>query len=249
MRAKSRPKVFLWKTLQKKEGGPPLSNSINLAKNDYQCRHIFPDGHRCGSPRMRNEDRCYYHHETRGPIPDLYPKRELRGTFAPLPPTSFSDIQENLDQVLVRLASNDLDLRRAGLLLYCLQIASTNLHHAQKAKQQDQPTTTPIAEVQKQDAEVQEQTEVQEPTTNNLQPTTSFQEPLQPQPTPSTLANLSAAADTSRNSPPPTTDNLQLTTSFTPPDIAPAPSPSGSAGAKPQTASSATAGESNRTST
>ncbi|RSL15183.1 hypothetical protein EDE15_0661 [Edaphobacter aggregans] len=31
----------------------------------YQCRHIFTDGHSCGSPCLRHEDFCYYHHTTR----------------------------------------------------------------------------------------------------------------------------------------------------------------------------------------
>ncbi len=36
----------------------------------YQCRHIFTDGHRCGSPCLRHEDFCYYHHTTRRPVQD-----------------------------------------------------------------------------------------------------------------------------------------------------------------------------------
>ena len=33
----------------------------------YYCRHIFTDGHRCGSPALRNQHFCYYHHATRRP--------------------------------------------------------------------------------------------------------------------------------------------------------------------------------------
>ena len=32
----------------------------------YRCRHIFIDGRRCGSPSLRREPFCYYHHTTRG---------------------------------------------------------------------------------------------------------------------------------------------------------------------------------------
>ena len=35
----------------------------------YQCRHIFTDGHRCGSPCLRGEELCYY------PIPPACPSR------------------------------------------------------------------------------------------------------------------------------------------------------------------------------
>lgn len=36
--------------------------------NLYQCHHIFPDDTRCGSPRMRDEQFCYYHHDSRRAI-------------------------------------------------------------------------------------------------------------------------------------------------------------------------------------
>ena len=39
----------------------------------HQCRHIFTDGHRCGSVSLRNEAFCYYHHNFRQPVP----KQEL----------------------------------------------------------------------------------------------------------------------------------------------------------------------------
>jgi hypothetical protein len=83
------------------------------ATKQNQCRHIFTDGHRCGSPCLRGEDLCYYHHTTRKPIADPQQRRGRRSTFdLPLPE---------------RIASNDIDCRRAGLLLYGLQIASLNL--------------------------------------------------------------------------------------------------------------------------
>ena len=38
--------------------------------NLYQCHHIFPDDTRCGSPRMRDEQFCYFHHDSRaGSLP------------------------------------------------------------------------------------------------------------------------------------------------------------------------------------
>jgi hypothetical protein len=95
----------------------------------FQCRHIFPDGHRCGSPCLRSEELCYYHHTTRRPIADAPARKARRGAFslnlADL--VDRSGIQLAIAEVLQRIASNDIDPRRAGLLLYGIQTASLNL--------------------------------------------------------------------------------------------------------------------------
>ena len=102
--------------------------------NDYQCHHIFPDDHRCGSPRMRSEQFCYYHHDSRRPVVRPHERLARRTTFSLFTPTDFDAIQESLGELLVRIAAKDIDPRRAGLLLYCLQISSTNLRTKQQAQ-------------------------------------------------------------------------------------------------------------------
>ena len=47
-----------------------------------QCRHIFTDGHRCGSPCLRREPFCFYHHTARPPKP----RTPLHRPRRPLPP-------------------------------------------------------------------------------------------------------------------------------------------------------------------
>jgi hypothetical protein len=93
----------------------------------YQCRHIFTDGHRCASPCLRQEEFCYYHHTTRKPIANPKQRRSRRSTFHLPLPEDRSAIQASIGEVLQRIAANDIDPRRAGLLLYGLQIASLNL--------------------------------------------------------------------------------------------------------------------------
>jgi hypothetical protein len=95
----------------------------------FQCRHIFTDGHRCGSPSLRNELFCYYHHTTRRPIrhSEIEAREGHRATFNLPIPEDRSAIQLAIGEVLQRIAANDIDPRRAGLLLYGLQIASLNL--------------------------------------------------------------------------------------------------------------------------
>ena len=97
----------------------------------FQCRHIFTDGRRCGSPAIRGPEGadafCYFHHNSRRPIQDA-PTRKRRQSRFNLPnPEDRSAIQQSIGEVLRRIASNEIDPRRAGLLLYGLQIASLNL--------------------------------------------------------------------------------------------------------------------------
>jgi hypothetical protein len=100
----------------------------------YQCRHIFTDGRRCASPTLRSpgghEPFCYYHHTTRGAAsmtPREPPSGNRRSSFTLPLPEDRSSIQHSIGEVLRRIAANEIDSRRAGLLLYGLQIASLNL--------------------------------------------------------------------------------------------------------------------------
>jgi hypothetical protein len=96
----------------------------------YQCRHIFTDGHRCGSPCLRQEEFCYYHHTTRRPIENPGRRRCRQARFDLPLPEDRGAIQSSIGEVLRRIAGNEIDSKRAGLLLYGLQIASLNLPRA-----------------------------------------------------------------------------------------------------------------------
>jgi len=110
----------------------------------YQCRHIFTDGHRCGSPCLRGEDLCYYHRTTRRPATNPRTRRSRCATFEIPLPEDRSAIQHTIGQVLQRIAANDIDPRRAGLLLYGLQIASLNLPKQQPAAKPEPETVEEI---------------------------------------------------------------------------------------------------------
>lgn len=106
----------------------------------YRCRHIFHDGHRCGSPSLRGEHLCYYHHTTRG----FAEEKRLRREWAEfeLPPLEDrSSVLAAVTEVLQRIACDKLPAKQAGLLLYGLQIASNNLPQPDeaKAKSDNQP--------------------------------------------------------------------------------------------------------------
>ena len=102
--------------------------------NDLQCHHIFPDNARCGAPACATSSSAT---TTTTPPPRRPPHERLarRSTFSLFTPSDFDAIQESLGELLIRIAANDIDPRRAGLLLYCLQISSANLRTKQRAQQ------------------------------------------------------------------------------------------------------------------
>jgi hypothetical protein len=87
-----------------------------------ECRHIMPSGARCHSPALRDQPCCYFHTNLRR---STAPKGKFEDQSLQLPTLEDSSaVQLALTQVLGALSSSQLDARRAGLLLYGLQIAA-----------------------------------------------------------------------------------------------------------------------------
>ena len=88
-----------------------------LPVNIAQCHQIHLNGVRCGSPALRGQSHCYYHSVLRQ-------KREV-------PTIPYLDdalsVQFSLREIIQGVASGKWDTKRAALLLYALQIASSNL--------------------------------------------------------------------------------------------------------------------------
>jgi len=92
------------------------------------CTHRFepsPSGpaRTCGSPALRDQKFCYYHHPTRKPAPSPKSGRDARRarriarqSFALTPPTTSAALQRSLTEVIQRVAANQLDLRRAEII-------------------------------------------------------------------------------------------------------------------------------------
>lgn len=88
------------------------------------CRHIQPTGKRCGSPALRGEPFCYFHHPTRRP----QRRPVARPAAFTLPPiTCHEDVQIALSEVISRLANNTLDIKRATMIMDSLRMAQANL--------------------------------------------------------------------------------------------------------------------------
>ena len=118
----------------------PITPTQIDPKRRYLCRHIFTEGHRCGSPALRGQSLCYNHNRSR---------REAgisgkSGTF-PMPRVDDrASIQLALFEVLSRLAGGDIEYKRGSILLYGLQIASSNLPRHAKIDAEQQPQVEEI---------------------------------------------------------------------------------------------------------
>ena len=94
------------------------------------CTHHFTDHRRCGSPALRGESFCYYHHPTRKPAKDPRDRqaRRLARKRLRLPlPTSRAELQHSILYLMHLIATNEIDTRRAGLLLPALQTVGKTL--------------------------------------------------------------------------------------------------------------------------
>ena len=104
-----------------------------------RCQHIKVNGTQCGSPALRRNRFCYFHklhHEERIQLNTDRQKndrqktaRARRAVAINLPVLEDADsIQVSLMQITRLLIAGDIDMKTAGLVLYALQTASSNLH-------------------------------------------------------------------------------------------------------------------------
>jgi hypothetical protein len=113
-----------------------------------RCRHIKVNGTQCGSPALRNKIFCFYHHKDRPlPVPcfsDIeYATGEINLPF-------FEDahsIQAVIRQVVQMVLQKRLERKTASLLLYALQIASSNLKRMDLEKPQPEQVVTDLEPV------------------------------------------------------------------------------------------------------
>jgi hypothetical protein len=97
-----------------------------------ECRHIKTSGGKCASPALRDQPWCYYHARQR--------ERAAERRTIPAVPLSHAlsnledrgAIQHAITHVIMALADYQIDTKRAGILLYGLQLASSNAKDAEQ---------------------------------------------------------------------------------------------------------------------
>jgi len=101
-----------------------------------RCQHIKVNGTQCGSPALRRNRFCYFHkchHEERIALAADRAKsagRSRRRAAIDLPVLEDANsIQISLMQIMRLIIAGNIDCKTAGLLLYALQTASSNLQH------------------------------------------------------------------------------------------------------------------------
>jgi len=97
--------------------------------NIARCEHIKTNGTQCGSPALRGKHFCYFHKRWRDTRVVLNANRARRSRAVIDMPVleDANSVQVSLMQIMRLILSGRVEPRTAGLLLYALQTASSNL--------------------------------------------------------------------------------------------------------------------------
>jgi hypothetical protein len=123
---------------------PPQPRQPDPPRKPYLCRHIFVDGHQCGSRSLRGQHFCYYHYAHRTPVLANQRRRHSASGFDLTLLDGLDNhaaIQISISEVLGRIANKSIDPKSAWLLLYGLKIAGHNLRQARPNPEAPVPET------------------------------------------------------------------------------------------------------------
>src|SRR6202158_4969529 len=112
------------------------------------CRHIKVSGTQCGSPAVRSKSFCFYHQQHRPIVAECYSDIEYATGEITLP--YFEDahsVQAVIRQVVQMVLQKRIERKTASLLLYALQIASSNLKRMELEKPQPEQVVTDLEPV------------------------------------------------------------------------------------------------------
>ena len=128
-----------------------LQQGLRRANDAPRCRWVRQDGTSCGSPQMRNHIYCYAHRQM----------MEARALALQLPAAEDANsIQMGLMRIQKALIDDTISTKKAGLLLYSMQLAMTNVGQTTFGKAADDDLVTDT--VEEKDA-IQEETGVETP--------------------------------------------------------------------------------------
>ncbi len=111
-----------------------------------RCHHVKVNGEQCGSPALRGKCYCYFHNNYRhlgvyGVKQNAVPKT-FKDRFPVL--EDGNSIQAAVMQVIRLILAKEIESKEAGLLLYALQIASSNLNQMKMSPWHDEVVIDPL---------------------------------------------------------------------------------------------------------
>jgi len=92
-----------------------------------RCQHVKVNGVQCGSPALRTQAHCFFHHRAEHERRLACEPRDGKRTFGFPLLEDANAIQVALMKVIQMLGSGTMDHKTASLMLYALQTASYNL--------------------------------------------------------------------------------------------------------------------------
>ncbi len=125
-----------------------------------RCRHIKVNGTQCGSPALRNKKFCFYHHADRPLKFECYSDGpDATGEiFLPYFEDAHS-IQMVIRQTVQMVMQKRIECKTASVLLYALQIASSNLKRMELETPQPELLVTDSVQEEKWQAPIAANTE------------------------------------------------------------------------------------------
>ena len=116
-----------------------LRQNLTRANDAPRCRWVRQDGTTCGSPQMRRHVYCYAHKQM----------METRAMMLRLPALEDANaIQISLMRVQKELIDDTITPKKAGLLLYSLQLAMTNVGQTTFGEADECELVTEVADEQ-----------------------------------------------------------------------------------------------------
>ncbi len=110
--------------------------------NVPRCQHIKMNGIQCGSPALHRRRQCFFHERAREQHNRIVKDQFKQARFVLPLLEDANAVQMALMQVMQLLAWGEMDHKMAGLLLYGLQTASSNLTYVDF--EPDEPTDVVI---------------------------------------------------------------------------------------------------------
>lgn len=97
--------------------------------NVPRCQHVKMNGTQCGCPALRRRRLCFFHVRCQDQRNRIVDDQFKQARFVVPVLEDANAVQLALMQVMQMLANGQMDHKTAGLMLYALQTASTNLRN------------------------------------------------------------------------------------------------------------------------